>query len=141
MCRRTGVFVLEFPAICVRMYGAMDNVSINPTDPMAPVGDVCKQLEGPVKESGIGEGSYSNTICMANPQDPGGCLCQFNVSETGGPFGPWRRVGNTLHFVLQTTFPSRATFCNHGDSLELTGTDGEYLFGVRGLRTMKFKKN
>jgi hypothetical protein len=138
---RTGVFVLEFPAACVRMYGAMDNVALEPSDPLSPSASVCKQLEALVGASGIGEGSYSNTICEPNPQDTAGCLCQFDVSETGGPFGPWRRVGNTLHFVLQTTFPSRATFCNKGDSLELTGADGEYLFGVRGLRTMKFKRN
>ncbi|HEX2872479.1 MAG TPA: hypothetical protein VHP33_14520 [Polyangiaceae bacterium] len=138
---RTGVFVLEFPAICVRMYGAMDNAALNPNDPMSPVGDVCKQLEGPVNDSGIGEGSYSNTKCLANPNDPGGCLCQFDVSETGGPFGPWRRNGNTVSFILQQNFPSNATFCNHGDTLDLTGADGEYLFGVKGLRTMKFKRN
>lgn len=138
---RTGVFVMDFPAACVRMYGARDNEPLTPTDPTSPLGDVCKQLEGPVAASGIGEGSYSNTICLANPDDPGGCLCQFDVSETGGPFGPWRRNGNTLSFILQQNFPGNATFCNHGDRLDLTGANGEYLFGVRGLRTMTFKRN
>lgn len=76
----------------------------------------------------------------AQPQDPGGCLCQFEVSETGGPFGQWYRAGTTLTFVLQTNFPSKASFCNHGDTLDLTGADGEYLFGVKGLRTFKMKR-
>jgi hypothetical protein len=136
---RTGVFQLEFPAACVRQYGAMDGAALNPTDPSSATGNVCKQLEGPVNDSGIGEGSYSNTVCEPNPNDLGGCLCQFDVSETGGPFGRWFRDGNTLTFVLQTNFPAKATFCNQGDSLELTGADGEYLFGVKGLRTFKLK--
>jgi hypothetical protein len=137
---RTGVFLLDFPAACVRQYGAMDNASVNPADPNAPMGNVCKQLQPLVNDSGIGEGSYSNTICEPNPQDPGGCLCQFDVSETGGPFGQWYRSGNTLTFVLQTNFPSKVTFCNHGDTLDLTGADGDYLFAVKGLRTFKMKR-
>lgn len=137
---RTGVFVLDFPAACVRQYGAMDNMSINPTDPTAALGGVCEQLEPLVSNSGIGEGSYSNTTCKPNPQDPGGCLCRFDVSETGGPFGQWYRAGNTLTFVMQTNFPSQATFCNHGDSLDLTGSAGDYLFGVKGLRSFKMKR-
>jgi hypothetical protein len=32
------------------------------------------------------------------------------------------------------------TFCNQGDGLELTGADGDYLFGLRGLRTMSLTR-
>ena len=138
---RTGIFVLEFPAKCVHQYGAMDGVAVSPTDPSLGTGDVCKQLEGPVRDSGIGEGSYSNTLCYDNPNEAGGCLCQFDVSETGGPFGPWRKINsNTIEFTLQTNFPSRATFCNKGGTLELTGANGDYLFGVKGLRTFRMKQ-
>jgi hypothetical protein len=138
---KTGVFVLEFPEICVRQYGAMDGAPLTPGDPTSPPADVCKQLEKPIGDSGIGEGSYSNTICVANPNDPGGCLCQFDVSETGGPFGTWTRLSNnTIEFILQTNFPSKVTFCNHGGTLELTGADGDYLFGVKGLRTFMMKQ-
>jgi hypothetical protein len=138
---RTGIFLLEFPAKCVRMYGAMDGLPIVEGDPTSPVGGVCKQLEKPIADSGTGEGSYSNTICAPNPNDPGGCVCQFDVSETGGPSGPWKRINaNTIEFILQKNFPSRATFCNKGGTLELTGADGDYLFGVKGLRTFKMKQ-
>lgn len=138
---RTGIFLLDFPAQCVRMYGARDGQTIDPSNPTGPTGNVCKQLEVAVAASGIGEGSYSNTICEPNPQDPGGCLCQFDVSETGGPGGPWTRIDDhTIEFILQKNFPSRVTFCNNGGTLELTGADGDYLFGVKGLRTFKMKQ-
>jgi hypothetical protein len=47
------------------------------------------------------------------------------------------------HTLLQlpfTNFPQRVTFCNQGDRLQLTGADGDYLFGQRGLRTLDLVK-
>jgi hypothetical protein len=138
---RTGTFVLDFPEICVRQFGATDGKPIDPTNPMSPVGNVCKQLEPPIAASGLGEGSYRNTRCEPNPTDPGGCVCQFDVTETGGPSGFWKRYDqNTLLFIPQTNFPGKVTFCNKGTSLELTGADGDYLFGQRGLRTFRLKQ-
>jgi hypothetical protein len=138
---RTGTFVLDFPEICVRMFGATDNMPINPTDPASPVGNVCKQLEPPIGESGLGEGSYRNTRCEPNPDEPGGCVCQFDVTETGGPGGFWQRLNtNRLLFIPQTNFPGEVTFCNRGTSLELTAADGDYLFGQKGLRTFNLKQ-
>lgn len=137
---RTGTFQLDFPAVCVRQFGATDNKPIDPTDPNSPLGNVCKQLEPPIRASGLGEGSYRNTQCEPNPADPGGCLCQFDVTETGGPSGFWQRLDvSTLLFIPQTNFPGKVTFCNKGTSLELTGADGDYLFGQRGLRTFKLQ--
>jgi hypothetical protein len=46
---------------------------------------------------------------------------------------------DTLLFIPQTSFPGKVTFCNQGTSLELTGADGDYLFGQRGLRTFKLQ--
>ena len=37
-------------------------------------------------------------------------------------------------------FPAKATYCNKGNSLQLTGSDGEYLFGLFGLRTLDLGK-
>jgi hypothetical protein len=139
---RTGTFYLEFPPICVRGFGAMDK----PFDPANPetTGDVCHQLQAPIAASGLGEGSYRNTVCVANPNDPPnnpGCTCRFDVTETGGPSGFVKRLGaSTLEFTLQTTFPNKVTYCNHGESLDLTAADGDYLFAVKGLRTFKMKR-
>jgi hypothetical protein len=137
---RTGTFVLDFPAVCVRSFGAQDGKTINPDDPTSPMGNVCKQLEHPIGIGGTNTGAYFNTVCEPNPQDPGGCLCQFDVTATGGPAGEWFRVDNST-IRLQTTnnVPSEVTFCNKGNQLELTGTNGDYLFGVKGLRTFSLR--
>lgn len=137
---RTGTYYLDFPEICVRQFGAMDDRALDPADPNGPKGDVCQQLQGPIAASGLGEGSYRNTVCVANPEDPKGCLCRFDVTETGGPTGFVKVLSyNTLQFILQTTFPNKVTYCNKGDSVELTAAEGDYLFGVKGLRTFRMK--
>jgi hypothetical protein len=136
---KTGTFQLDFPAVCVREFGAQDGRPINPDDPMSPTGNVCKQLERPIGIGGTNTGAYFNTICEPNPQDPRGCLCQFDVTSTGGPVGFWSRSGSTLTLTNQSNFTTRITFCNRGSSLELTGAEGDYLFGVKGLRTFKLQ--
>jgi hypothetical protein len=148
---RTGTFMLDFPAYCIRAFGAKDGV-LDPTDPTSPVVNVCKRLEAPVKMSGIGEGSYQNTTCDANtPElraqlgldgeaDPNGCICRFDVDETGGPAGTYVQLDqNTiLDFpdAVGSNYPQRTTYCSQGDNLQLTGADGAYLFDQRGLRTL-----
>lgn len=136
---RTGTFAMDFPELCMRQFGAMDGkpaVDANGNQVSGPTG-VCKQLEVPLRASGIGEGSYPNTTCDVNPADPHGCLCYFDVTETGGSSGSYRLVDNhTIMHLPGTNFPQNVTFCNKGDSLQLTGADGEYLFGQKGLRTM-----
>jgi hypothetical protein len=134
---RTGTYTLDFPGYCMRAFGAMDKPADPVNDPNGPMVNVCKQLEVPLAASGAGEGSYRNTTCDPNPADPAGCLCTFLVAETGGPSGAYSQLnGNTLLQLPGTNFPQKVTFCNKGDSLQLTGTDGEYLFDIRGLRTM-----
>lgn len=139
---RTGTYTLDFPAYCMRAFGATDGRPADPqNDPNGPPVGLCKQLEVGVRASGLGEGSYRNTTCDVNPADLQGCLCTFDVTETGGPGGTYQMLDN--HTILQlpfTNFPQRVTFCNKGDSLELTGAEGDYLFGQRGLRTMDLVK-
>lgn len=136
---RTGTFSLDFPELCMRQFGAVDGkpaVDANGNEVTGPT-NVCKQLEVPLRASGIGEGSYPNTTCEPNPRDPGGCLCYFDVTETGGSSGTYRLLDNqTILHLPGTNFPQKATFCNKGSSLQLTGTDGDYLFGQKGLRTL-----
>jgi hypothetical protein len=140
---RTGTYTLDFPAFCMRAFGAMDGKpAFDPTNPDAgPPVNVCKQLEAPLRQSGMGEGSYQNTTCEPNSADPAGCLCTFDVSETGGPSGSYQLFDDhTIVHLPGSNFPQKATFCNRGDSLELTGANGAYLFDVRGLRTFKLQR-
>jgi hypothetical protein len=137
---RTGVFVIDLPASCVRGFGAQDGRPINPQDPMSATGGVCQQLGYQLNTDYTNSGAIFNTVCVANPKELDGCLCRFDVSSTGGPVGFWKRVNsNTLRLTNQSNFPSNITYCNRGSQLELTGANGDYLFGVKGLRTFKLK--
>jgi hypothetical protein len=146
---RTGTFYLDFPAYCISAFGAKGGI-LDPTQPMdmQQTVDVCKRLEVPVAASGLGEGSYRNTTCRLNtaqardewglegPADPKGCICRFDVTETGGPSGAYSLLNdNTLVHIPGSNFPQKATFCQQGDRLQLTGTDGAYLFDQAGVRT------
>jgi hypothetical protein len=137
---RTGVYYMDFPEACVRQFGAMDGRVINPDDPAMATGDVCKQLEYPVNQGGTNSGAYFNTVCQVHPTDPGGCLCKFDLNSTGGPNGDWARIDtSTIQLISTNALPTYLTFCNNGSTLELTGKDGDYLFGNKGLRTLKLQ--
>jgi hypothetical protein len=136
---RTGTYFLDFPAYCVRAFGAMDGRPAYDSAGMPLTGpvDVCKQLEVPLNDSGIGEGAYRNIICTSNPEDPQGCLCRFDVAATGGSTGNYQLLDSqTILHTSPTSTPHEVTFCNKGGSLELTGSNGAYLFGMPGVRTM-----
>jgi hypothetical protein len=152
---RIGTFILYFPEFCIHAFGAKDGM-IDPNTNM-PYPNVCKQLEPPLKSSGIGEGSYQNTVCVPNndenrapleamgvrldvPADPGGCLCRFDVDETGGPAGTFARLDDNTIIdypdAVGSNYYQKTTYCLQGDNLKLTGADGAYLFDQKGLRTM-----
>jgi hypothetical protein len=149
---RTGTFTLTFPTFCMRAFGAMG--SDVATDPAS----LCKQLEAPVADTGRGTGAEFNTTCLPNsadgrakdmqdhpglppidgPLDPGGCFCRFDLTETGGPAGDYQILPDQetiIHFP-GSNFPQKATFCQQGDTLQLTGAEGAYLFDTAGLRTL-----
>jgi len=141
---RTGTYTLTFPSLCMQEFGATNgNPAVDPTQ-MMPVGGpvgLCKQLELPLGILGMGPGSFRNTACVddPNPADPGGCSCTFDATETGGSGGTYLPLdGQTLVNLPGPgkDFPQKVTYCNTGTELQLTGTDGEYLFGTLGLRTL-----
>lgn len=132
---KTGHFTLDFPAVCIRAFGATDRPDLA-IDPSGSPVQVCERLEVPLANSGLGEGSYPNTDCYPNPEDPLGCLCEFDVTETGGTAGTYHRQGSQILHNPSGNYSSRADYCVQGDRLQLTGADGAYLFNVAGLRTM-----
>ena len=135
---RTGTYELDFPTFCMRAFGAKDGRVADPVNnPNGPPVNICKQIEIPVGESGLGEGAYRNTTCDINPADPGGCICKFDVSAAGGSAGQYSRLSNdTLLHLPNTNFPQQVKFCQQGDRLQLTGADHAYLFDQPGLRTL-----
>jgi hypothetical protein len=147
----TGTFVLELPAQCVTAFGATGG-QLDPTDPTSPVVDVCARLQGPLYNSAINTGAYQNLQCAANTAqlratlgldgaaDPNGCLCRYDLDETGGPAGTYALLNqNTIidyPDAVNSNYPQQTTFCLQGDDLQLTGADGAYLFDQKGLRTL-----
>ncbi len=147
----TGTFVLELPAQCVSAFGASAG-QLDPTDPTSPVVDVCQRLSGPLYNSAINTGAYQNLECAANTAqlraqlgldgaaDPAGCLCRYDLDETGGPAGTYQLLNqNTIidyPDAVNSNYPQESTFCLQGDELQLTGADGAYLFDQKGLRTL-----
>ncbi|HTM44560.1 MAG TPA: hypothetical protein VL137_06370 [Polyangiaceae bacterium] len=156
---RTGTYALDFPATCMRAFGASDGKPLDPVnDPMGATGNVCKQLEFQLETEGVGAGAYFNVTCDPNngaaanrttpiarragmPVDPYGCVCMYDLTSTGGPAGRYQMSdSHTIVHLLSGGFPTEATFCNKGTSLELTGAHGSYLFNLKGLRTMDLLK-
>jgi hypothetical protein len=139
---QAGTFALDFPAYCVRAFGGQDNRQADPAnDPTGPKVSLCKQVEAAVKSAGTGAGAYPNAACDDSKIESGGCTCRFDVTATSGPAGFYKMMnGNTILNLLNANFPQKVTYCRKGDELELTGTDGAYLFDKTGLRTMRLKK-
>jgi hypothetical protein len=143
---RTGTFTLVFPSLCMREFGATDG---NPVvDHGAVVGgpvNICKQLEVPLHAEGNGSGAIPDTTCNPDldPDDLGGCVCTFTANLEGGGTGVYltRATSPSLddHTILNLPgkdFPQKVTYCNTGNELQLTGANGQYLFGTLGLRTL-----
>jgi hypothetical protein len=151
---RTGQFQITFPSLCMREFGATDN---NPAvDPKmaAPVGgpvNICKQLELPLGQSWKGGGSIPDFSCDVDkdPNDPGGCTCFYSVNQVGGGGGTYLTLATSPMSGLDSNeilnlpgkdFPQSVTYCNTGNELQLTGRNGQYLFGTLGLRTLDLVK-
>jgi hypothetical protein len=126
---RTGRYTIPFPALCIRQFGA--------------TGDVCSKLQAQLATSSV----HEDILCRANgPEDPAGCICQFEVAVQSGGSGVYQQPNDhTLVHQLNVQFPGRSpaasfpqtvSFCNKGGALQLTGSDGAYLFDEPGLRTM-----
>ncbi len=141
---RTGSYTLTFPSLCMREFGATDGNPTVDTMQMMPVGGpvgVCKQLEMPLGQAGMGPGSFRNTTCVDDGS--GGCVCTFDATETGGGGGSYLPLDSQTILNLPgpgKDFPQKVTYCNTGSGLQLTGADGQYLFGTLGLRTLDLVK-
>ena len=120
----------------------------------------CAQLATALVNSSAGNNpGYMNASMGATPafrcNDAGdGCDCQFDYIETDqnavGDTGTWVQDGNVIHQYskagqgnLNETSPSRrtvrdATFCvsQDGNTLQLTGTNGQVLANKAGTRSL-----
>jgi hypothetical protein len=130
-------------------------------------GTTCDQLAMKIQSSTIGVNPvYSNAARVADNTTPAfachdagdGCDCTFDYIETiqnaVGDKGAWVVDGSVIHHYsvagqgnLNEMNPSRrtvrdATFCveDNGQTLQLSGTDGQLLALKNGLRTLKLTR-
>lgn len=105
------------------------------------IAESCPTLGRHIKEAIAAEANVYNTRCYDDGE--GGCLCDYELSLLGGAPGTWAVSGSTVTFYDQSNTPSPpapADFCLKGDSLELTGHNGQQLFNKTGLRTLTFRR-
>src|SRR6187402_2207151 len=110
---RNGTYSLSFSTACMRQYGSQVS---------------CSQLEGPILAKAM-DSKLSNLKCL-DGAELGSCDCQFDLSNTGRVTGVYSVQGNVLiHRALRPApdFPSDATYCASGDSLQLTGARNTFL--------------
>jgi hypothetical protein len=137
---RTGTFSLDFPAYCMRAFGAVDSPLDGNALPAA-TGNVCQKLEAALKV--LAPSKYHNIACMLDPRDPptqAGCLCGFDVADTQTSSGSVIVSGSDMLHLPGNNFPEDVSYCNSDTELQLTGSDGAYLFDRVGLRTLDLVK-
>jgi hypothetical protein len=117
---------VDFPATCLSAQG---------------VSESCAAFGRNLKEFVAPEANIYNVLCYSS--EVSGCACDYDLSLIGGPSGDYAldRAGATITFfdALGNT-PALATYCQKGDTLELTGKDGSRLFNQFALRTMSFQR-
>ncbi|HVY32099.1 MAG TPA: hypothetical protein VHB79_36435 [Polyangiaceae bacterium] len=104
------------------------------------VSESCAAFGRNLKEFVAPEANIYNVLCY--PAESG-CGCDYDLSLIGGPSGQWSvdEAHATLTFFDALGGPpALATYCQKGDTLEITGKDGSRLFNQFGLRTMRFTR-
>jgi hypothetical protein len=137
---RTGRYAIDFPAYCMREFGAVDT----PRDPNAlpaTTGTVCQKLQDALPF--IAPPIYENIACQPGTSDPEGCVCGFDVADrevSSGTVGVNPNDTSEMTHLPGNDFPEDVTYCVQTNRLELTGANGQYLFDRVGLRTLDMVK-
>jgi hypothetical protein len=81
----------------------------------------------------------SNVACAGAPT--GGCVCDYDLTISGGPSGRYSRAGSTLTFFDdQFKPPSLSDYCASGNSLDISSQEQTRLFNKADLRNTTWTK-
>jgi len=73
-----------------------------------------------------------------------GCDCTYHYQVQTGAMGTWSvdpaKSGSIIFAGTATTEPQAASFCQTGDTLQLTGEDGTNLFGNEGVQSAAYTR-
>jgi len=117
---------VEFPASCLSAQG---------------VSQSCAAFGRNLKEILAQEPNIYNPHCY--PSEVSGCACDYDLSLFSGPSGQWAADSSSATLTFFDGLggpPALATYCQKGDSLELTGKEGSRLFNQFGMRSIKFNR-
>jgi hypothetical protein len=101
----------------------------------------CDELTGAIREVWNAEPAVQNLIC--GPHASGsGCQCDYDLILNTGPAGTWANSGPDLvtHFDGAQGPPFQANYRVDGNMLSMSGYNRRTLFGISGMRTLKFAR-
>jgi hypothetical protein len=100
----------------------------------------CEQLTGAIKEVWNAEPAVQNLVCGNHPNGSG-CQCDYDLILNTGPAGTWAAGGDLVtHFDAAQGPPFQANYRVEGHTLSMSGHNRRTLFGINGMRTLKFAR-
>jgi hypothetical protein len=73
-----------------------------------------------------------------------GCDCSYHYQVQSGEMGTWSmdpsKPSSIVFSSVTRTEPQSATFCQNGDTLQLSGNDGTNLFSAAGVRSGQYTR-
>jgi hypothetical protein len=131
---RAGLYSIDYPWYCMRAFGGADKLAADGVTTITVCEQLTKGLTAKVAKK------YKNISCVPNGIDPPaqtGCICSFDLQEVQESVGFYGATSaRKIQHLPGNNFPQVATYCAQGNRLQLTGTDGAYLFDRVGLRTL-----
>ena len=100
----------------------------------------CSQLTTAIATVWNSEPAVQNLVCADHPSGSG-CQCDYDMVLNTGPAGTWAFGGDLLtHFDSAQGPPFQADFRVEGNTLSMNGHNRRALFGINGMRSLKFAR-
>jgi hypothetical protein len=108
----------------------------------------CPELGRRIKEAIAAEANVYNMLCYDDPEDAGGCMCDYDLALFTSLPGSWSANSDGLVTFFDQSLapfpPAPADYCQEADNLgqptklSMTGHNGTQLFNRPDLRSLVF---
>jgi hypothetical protein len=101
----------------------------------------CKVSEIIMNREGTNE-TFKNVACTPD-LSRGGCNCGYDAAFANGDIGVYTVSGNVItnHPQNSADYPSKITFCQQNDSLQISGFQSSYLYNKAPVRTFRLNRD
>jgi hypothetical protein len=101
----------------------------------------CKVSEIIMNREGTNE-TFKNVACTPDVSR-GGCNCGYDAAFANGDIGVYTVSGNVItnHPQNSADYPSKITFCQQNDSLQISGFQSSYLYNKAPVRTFRLNRD